>query len=110
MPRDYQLAIVSRDPLRAHAAFPPKFPGFDGHFPDAPILPGFMHVQLALDTLALANLPGTLAGVQNAKFVRGVPPDTQIEIVLIRNDDRSWDVRIADPGGDSYSHFTLMTN
>jgi 3-hydroxymyristoyl/3-hydroxydecanoyl-(acyl carrier protein) dehydratase len=109
MPRDYQLAIVARDPLHAHATFPPKFPGFDGHFPDAPILPGFMHVQLALDTLALANLPANLAGVQNAKFVRGVPPDTQIEIVLIRNEDATWDVRIADPLGDAYSHFLLRT-
>jgi 3-hydroxyacyl-[acyl-carrier-protein] dehydratase len=109
MPDGYELSIAGRNPLRAQATFPAKFPGFDGHFPNAPILPGFVHVQLALDTLALAGFPANLAGVQNAKFVRGVPPETQVEIVLIRNEDGTWDVRIADPLGDAYSHFTLQT-
>jgi 3-hydroxymyristoyl/3-hydroxydecanoyl-(acyl carrier protein) dehydratase len=105
----YELTLLSADPMHAQAMFPPTFPGFDGHFPGAPILPGFMHVQLALDTLLSADLPGALVCVHNAKFVRGIPPGTLIDIRLLRNEDASWDVQIADALGEAYSRFTLET-
>jgi 3-hydroxymyristoyl/3-hydroxydecanoyl-(acyl carrier protein) dehydratase len=58
---DYTLILESTTPiLRAATRFPSDFPGFDGHFPNNPLLPGFMHIQLAVDLLAAANLPHTL--------------------------------------------------
>ncbi len=60
--------------LRAHAFFPITHPAFQGHFPNNPILPGFLHIQLALDLLRAANFPHILKEIQTAKFTPPIPP------------------------------------
>ncbi|MGN6367866.1 MAG: hypothetical protein ACTHN5_06355 [Phycisphaerae bacterium] len=83
MPTTYTLHLLTTSPqLTARASFPATFPGFDGHFPHNPILPGFMHIQLALDTLQLANLPHTLNQIPSAKFSKPIPPDSEIHLTL----------------------------
>lgn len=55
--------------------FAPDFIGFDGHFPDNPILPGV--VQLMAGGLAARDAFGkslTLRGVSRTKFTRQVIP------------------------------------
>jgi 3-hydroxymyristoyl/3-hydroxydecanoyl-(acyl carrier protein) dehydratase len=109
MPSNYELSLIFTNPLRACATFPSAFPGFDGHFPGNQTLPGFMHIQLALDTLALANLPAKLVSVQNAKFLRSIPPETPVEIALTHEDPTTYDIRISDPLGKPYSRFIIHT-
>ena len=70
-------------PLEARATFPENFPGFDGHFPGHPILPGFAQIQLALDILhrAFPSL-GNLLEIPSAKFSRPIHPNEPITLTL----------------------------
>ena len=70
-------------PLSAEVTIPPNFLGFQGHFPNQPILPGFLHLQLALAVLRLGvREMGSLAGVPVAKFHQPILPGTRIVIDL----------------------------
>lgn len=59
--------------------FPPTFVGFDGHFPDQPILPGI--VQILSGILAAGDGSMALQKVTKAKFSRIINPG---ELVLVR--------------------------
>jgi 3-hydroxyacyl-[acyl-carrier-protein] dehydratase len=59
--------------------FAPDFPGFDGHFPGAPILPAIVQIQVAVAVASEhAGTPLRLAAVEAAKFLSPVRPGEEI--------------------------------
>ena len=68
--------------LRGSFSVPPAHPGFEGHFPATPILPGFLHIQAALELLAAAGTHSRLASVEAAKFTRAIHPQEMVLVEL----------------------------
>lgn len=70
------------DAATAEVSFPASFSGFQGHFPEQPVLPGVCQIGA---TVALAGrMRGTrqvLVEIVNAKFVAMVVPD---QLLLLR--------------------------
>jgi 3-hydroxymyristoyl/3-hydroxydecanoyl-(acyl carrier protein) dehydratase len=65
----------------------PGYPGFDGHFPGDPILPGMCHLDLAVRAASIAlRLPLVLAEAERVRFTRAVRPGEVLRISL------SWPV------------------
>jgi 3-hydroxymyristoyl/3-hydroxydecanoyl-(acyl carrier protein) dehydratase len=59
---------------------------FDGHFDGEPILPGVVHLALALTACAKRHEAGSarvLTGVKDLRFRRKLHPGDEVEIVLI---------------------------
>ena len=79
----YDLELMEREPgISGWAVFRRDFFAFDGHFSGNPILPGFVHIQAALDLLALAGRPAELTSVHSAKFVSPIRPGEVVSIGL----------------------------
>lgn len=77
------------DAATAELAFPPEFTGFQGHFPEQPILPGVCQMTLAL--VMADRMQGRrtkMAAVTNAKFVAVVMPDQPLEISCTLTDGK----------------------
>jgi 3-hydroxymyristoyl/3-hydroxydecanoyl-(acyl carrier protein) dehydratase len=56
---------------------------FDGHFDGAPILPGVVHVALALSACATqATKKRTLKGVRDVRLKHPLRPGDEVEIIL----------------------------
>ena len=56
------------------------FPGFDGHFPGNPIVPGIVQIMLVVRT-ACHDSVGQLQGIKRCKFTRPVRPFECLKIV-----------------------------
>ena len=72
---------VKDDWVVAQISFPESFSGFQGHFPDQPVLPGVCQIALAM--VMAERMRGTrqkLAEVVNAKFVAMVLPNQPLRI------------------------------
>ena len=73
--------VVEGDVATAEISFPSSFSGFQGHFPEQPVLPGVCQIGAAV---ALAGrMRGTrqvLAEIINAKFVAMVVPDQLLQL------------------------------
>ncbi|WP_192563233.1 acyl-CoA synthetase family protein [Pseudomonas gozinkensis] len=62
---------------------PPDLAYFSGHFPKAPVLPGVVQVEWALNLgRQLLNLPGDFAGMEVLKFQQLVRPGDEIQLHL----------------------------
>jgi 3-hydroxymyristoyl/3-hydroxydecanoyl-(acyl carrier protein) dehydratase len=75
------LTGAERTPAGEFAAgfvCPEAFVGFQGHFPDRPILPGIAQIMAVLH--ACAAVPPVLRGVKSCKFLRPVGPGEAIEV------------------------------
>ncbi len=69
---------------------PPDLAYFSGHFPKAPVLPGVVQVEWALNLgRQLLNLPGTFAGMEVLKFQQLVRPGDEIQLHLRFDPERS---------------------
>ncbi|WP_092192622.1 hypothetical protein [Desulfomicrobium norvegicum] len=87
--------------------FPPTFVGFDGHFPDRPILPGI--VQVLAGMLTASDDSMTLHKVAKAKFSRVITPG---ELMLVRAETQKKDGNILatiiiSVGGDTAATMAL---
>lgn len=58
--------------------FPPDFAGFDGHFPDNPIVPGI--VQLIGTAYTATGCPSKVTGIKRCKFQRPVRPLEELRV------------------------------
>lgn len=94
-------------PLRGRAVFPAGFAGFDGHFPGRPILPGFMHIQLAVDFLERVYPKSTLGWVAEAKFTRAIGPGEEVELELRPTGEALAYEATLTVGGEACSRFRL---
>ncbi|WP_419712367.1 AMP-binding protein [Pseudomonas sp. NFX224] len=64
-------------------AVPPDLAYFSGHFPTAPILPGVVQVEWALNLgQQLMNLPEKFAGMEVLKFQQLVRPGDEVQLHL----------------------------
>ena len=70
------------DVVTAVYSFPGTFPGFDGHFPGNPIVPGVVQIMIAARTAAL-GVEARVCGVRRCKFLRPVLP---LEEVLVETE------------------------
>ena len=62
--------------------FPPAFTGFQGHFPDRPVLPAVCTVQAVLVLMAAVGLPaGRLEQIVSAKWFAPVAPGVKVTFV-----------------------------
>ncbi|WP_460355591.1 MULTISPECIES: AMP-binding protein [unclassified Pseudomonas] len=62
---------------------PPDLAYFSGHFPKAPVLPGVVQVEWALNLgRQLLNLPGKFAGMEVLKFQQLVRPGDEVQLHL----------------------------
>lgn len=59
--------------------FPPDFPGFDGHFPGNPIVPGIVQIMAAARTAAL-GADARVREVRRCKFLRPVAPCEEVRV------------------------------
>ena len=67
--------------VEAVCVFPPSFPGFAGHFPGDPLLPGIVQI-MAVVQAASHDSNGVLQGVKRCKFVRPVRPMEELAIAV----------------------------
>ncbi|WP_025110238.1 acyl-CoA synthetase family protein [Pseudomonas sp. H1h] len=69
---------------------PPDLAYFSGHFPKAPVLPGVVQVEWALNLgRQLLNLSGAFAGMEVLKFQQLVRPGDEIQLHLRFDSERS---------------------
>jgi acyl-coenzyme A synthetase/AMP-(fatty) acid ligase/3-hydroxymyristoyl/3-hydroxydecanoyl-(acyl carrier protein) dehydratase len=69
---------------------PPDLAYFSGHFPKAPVLPGVVQVEWALNVgRQLLNLKGPFAGMEVLKFQQLVRPGDEIQLHLRFDPERS---------------------
>ncbi|WP_322845641.1 AMP-binding protein [Pseudomonas sp. B33.4] len=69
---------------------PPDLAYFSGHFPKAPVLPGVVQVEWALNLgRQLLNLSGPFAGMEVLKFQQLVRPGDEIQLHLRFDPERS---------------------
>jgi 3-hydroxymyristoyl/3-hydroxydecanoyl-(acyl carrier protein) dehydratase len=94
--------------IRGRAVFTGDFLGFDGHFPQMMVLPGFMHVQAALDLLKMAGMAAELRRVEGAKFSRPILPGQAVVVELLRKGPGRYEVLLVGPeAGMICSRFLL---
>jgi 3-hydroxyacyl-[acyl-carrier-protein] dehydratase len=88
------------------------YPGFAGHFPGDPVLPGMCHVLLCRDAASrLAGERLELAEVRRARFRRKVAPGEDLRIRLRgeRLADRAVEVRAVHlVGGEEAAELHLL--
>ncbi|WP_166358458.1 acyl-CoA synthetase family protein [Pseudomonas akapageensis] len=69
--------------VRLQLAVPPDLAYFSGHFPQAPVLPGVVQVDWALDLARQRlGLPGRFAGMEVLKFQQLIRPGDVVELGL----------------------------
>ena len=96
--KGFSLNLMEREPvIRGRAVFTGDFAGFDGHFPQMMVLPGFMHVQAALDLLEMAGMAAELRRIEGAKFSRPILPGQAVMIDLSRAGPGRYEVLLAGP-------------
>ena len=70
------------DAATVEVSFPPGFSGFQGHFPEQPVLPGVCQIGTAVVLAGrMRGTPQVLTEIINAKFVAMVVPD---QLLLLR--------------------------
>lgn len=107
------LDAVRVDPdgrLGRRFRFPADFPGFAGHFPGSPILPGIVQLLLAQWLVEAGTGQGrVLREVANAKFLEQLPPGAEIEASCRPRDtgEEGWWLARLEIGGRPAATFQL---
>ena len=79
-----------------HFIFPATFPGFAGHFPGNPVLPGFVQIMTAaLLVCAVDEACGPCRCVRNAKFMAPVLPGQRLTVAVRLQDVARVEARTA---------------
>ena len=72
-----------KDEIRAHIQVPPDSPWFDGHFPEAPLLPGVAQLGMVHDLLIRTlkeNRPVTQ--ISRVRFKQMIRPDQPLVLTV----------------------------
>lgn len=87
----------AKDEIKAHIRVPPDSPWFDGHFPDAPLLPGVAQLGMVHDLLTgILNDHRPVTQVSRVRFKQMIRPD-QLLILTVKT------------GADGVSHSFRIT-
>lgn len=84
-PRVPHLRLIAREEQRVELEImvPPDLYYFDGHFTEAPILPGVVQVDWAIaNGRAYFALPGQFQGINALKFQQVIQPDMPVTLEL----------------------------
>jgi 3-hydroxymyristoyl/3-hydroxydecanoyl-(acyl carrier protein) dehydratase len=104
----YEMEVVSLEgTLRARVRFSEGFAGFDGHFPGRPVLPGFCHIQAAVDLVRRMLAGAMLVRVENAKFTRPILPGEEVLLEMVEAAPLVFDTTLS-VAGESCSRFRLQ--
>lgn len=80
----YDLAIqknADADALRADVHVPPGSSWFDGHFPDAPVLPGIAQLGMVFDLIRNDfKVPVRITEVSRVRFKQIILPDDRLVV------------------------------
>jgi acyl-coenzyme A synthetase/AMP-(fatty) acid ligase/3-hydroxymyristoyl/3-hydroxydecanoyl-(acyl carrier protein) dehydratase len=75
--------VESEGEWNLQLSVPPDLAYFSGHFPTAPVLPGVVQVEWALNLgQQFMNLPGRFAGMEVLKFQQLVRPGDEVQLHL----------------------------
>lgn len=73
-----------------HIAVPREHPSYAGHFPNQPIVPGVLLLELILVEIeASIGIPIRLLEIPNTKFQRPVTPEETIDVVVRIEDEHA---------------------
>lgn len=114
MLKDIQAAaldsvIEQESVLAQRFLFPQHFVGFQGHFPDMPVLPAIAQLLTAASVIrAHTGRNLRIAAVSKAKFLLPVKPGMEITVSATPRpgDDASWSVKLQ-AGPDLAASFIL---
>ncbi|MCB2145511.1 MAG: hypothetical protein KQI81_03490 [Deltaproteobacteria bacterium] len=87
--------------VKAHIRVPADSPWFDGHFPDAPVLPGVAQLGMVHDLLCrIYNQGLPVRQVSRVRFKQMIHPDQALTLTVKAGDaDASHSFRIAGDQG-----------
>jgi len=95
--------LDDRHGCRCELLFDKRFPGFDGHFPGAPLLPGVIMLKIGvLMTELLLEKSLTLKKIKHAKFARSIYPHESIESrINIQTENEGYGIQAQIVKGDT---------
>lgn len=96
----FGLSGESEDKLRAHFLFPKEFIGFQGHFPDNPVLPGVCKVQAVI--IMLEAWHKRTIGIKEIVLAKFFTPVSYAEKLIFECQERK-------PNNDEFLVKTLVT-
>jgi 3-hydroxymyristoyl/3-hydroxydecanoyl-(acyl carrier protein) dehydratase len=71
------------DEIKAHVRVPADSPWFDGHFPEAPLLPGVAQLGMAYDLLInILNEKRPVTQVSRVRFKQMIRPDQPLVLTI----------------------------
>ena len=105
---DFQLSLKPAPLLEGEWLVPADLDFLDGHFPQAPTVPGFvvLEVCLAFARQSTARPTLQLTGVSSAKFTQPLTPGNLIQIRATRTGEDLWDFKW-ERAGDSVAEVRL---
>ena len=75
------------DEITAQIRIPPDSPWFDGHFPEAPVLPGIAQLGMVYDLLCrFFNQRLPVEGLSRVRFKQMIRPDQDV-VLTVKTDD-----------------------
>jgi 3-hydroxymyristoyl/3-hydroxydecanoyl-(acyl carrier protein) dehydratase len=83
--------------ITACVSVPAESVWFDGHFPDAPLLPGVAQVAMVVEILGEAlGQPVNVADVSRVRFKLAIEPGERVDVVVTprEKDASSWGFRL----------------
>ena len=77
------------DELNAKIKITDKDAIFDAHFPDFPLLPAFIQIDIAVSILKKNEIYINITSIENAKFKEKIIPGDIVEYIIKLNDDNN---------------------
>ena len=68
--------------LSARCLLPARFIGFQGHFPDRPVLPGVCLAQVVIEAYNVLHRPARLLEIVKADFLHPVTPGETFALLI----------------------------
>lgn len=77
------VSKIQEGEILAEFQFSKNLALFTGHFPDKPILPGIVQVEMVKYTLEKAlGIPLAISSMEKTKFARLIQPETRIKVAI----------------------------
>ena len=94
-----RISELQRDngTVTASVEVPSESVWFDGHFPDAPLLPGVAQLAMVVDILSAAlGKPVTVADASRVRFKAAIKPGERIKVEVAPKERNalSWGLRL----------------